>query len=181
MAESTSTTVAMENGDQVVFSNKKKLIKTSTINGTEVDIRLDFRNGKTINYTIPSDMLPRFAAHGAEQKLGDCIAGLDDVEDCVLAVEKLVAQLEKGEWAAKREAGDGMAGTSILVRALAEKTGKAVDVIKTFLAAKSQAQKLALRNDPSVKPIVDRLEAEKAAKKGGADAVDTGALLAELG
>ena len=70
-----------------------------------------------------------------------------------------------------------MAGTSVLVRALVEHTGKTVEAIKAFLANKSQAEKVALRNNPKVKPIVDRIESEKAAKKSS---VDTDALLDEL-
>ena len=71
--------------------------------------------------------------------------------------------------------GNGMAGTSVLVRALCELKGKSVEEIKTFLADKSQADKVALRNNTKVKPIVDRIEAEKAAKKGAG--VDTEAML----
>ena len=51
----------------------------------------------------------KFAAHGAEQKLGDEIAGLEDVDDCVIAIDSLIDRLYNGEWSVKREAG-GMAG-----------------------------------------------------------------------
>jgi len=47
-----------------------------------------------------------------------------------------------------------------------------------FAKARSQQEKMALRTSPKLKPIVDRLEAEKASK--GAK-VDTEALLASLG
>ena len=107
---------------------------------------------------------------------GDEIAGLDDVGDCVLAVDELIDRLYNGEWGVKREA-NGMAGTSTLLKALVEHTGKTVEQIKAFLANKSQAEKVALRNNAKIKPIVERIEAEKAAKKTN---VDTDAMLGEL-
>lgn len=170
-------TVTMEDGRVIDFVGKRKLLKESTVtSGGDVQVRLDFRNGATRLFTIPGTMLAKFAAHGAEQKLGDEIAGLEVVEDCVLAIDELIDRLYNGEWAQRREA-SGMAGTSVLLRALCELYGKAPDTIKAFLAGKTQAEKLALRNNPKVKPIVERLEAEKIAKKVD---VDTDAMLAGL-
>lgn len=176
--ESSIETVKMDDERLVDFAGKRKLLKESFVNAAgEVSVRLDFRNGRTITFGIPQTMMAKFAAHGAEQKLGDEIAGLEDVEDCVLSVEKLVERLNAGEWGVKREA-NGMAGTSVLLRALVEHTGKTAEQIKAFLADKTQAQKLALRNSAKIKPIVERIEQEKAAK---ATKVDTDALLGELG
>ena len=175
--ETTVETVTLTDGRIVDFAGKRKLLKESSVTADgKVAVRLDFRNGETRLFTIPDVLLTKFAAHGAEQKLGDEIAGLNDVEDCVLAVDELIDRLYNGEWSIKREA-NGMAGTSVLVRALVEHTGKTVDAIKTFLAGKSQAEKVALRNNPKIKPIVERIEAEKASKKAN---VDTDAMLGEL-
>jgi len=150
-------TVTMTDGRIVDFAGKRKLLKESSVNADgKVQVRLDFRNGETRLFTLPDALLNKFAAHGAEQKLGDEIAGLTDT--------------------VKREA-NGMAGTSVLVRALVEHTGKTVDAIKQFLSGKSQAEKVALRNNPKIKPIVERIEAEKASKKAN---VDTDAMLGEL-
>jgi len=171
-------TVTMDDGRIVDFPGKRQLLKSSTVDaeaGT-VSVRLDFRNGETRLFTLPDNLLAKFAAHGAEQKLGDEIAGLTDVEDCILAVDELIDRLYNGEWSVKREA-SGMAGTSVLVRALVEHTGKTVEQIKQFLSGKSQAEKVALRNNPKIKPIVERIEAEKASKKAN---VDTDAMLGEL-
>ena len=176
-AETTVETVTMTDGRIVDFAGKRKLLKESFVNDEgKVQVRLDFRNGETRLFTLPDNLLNKFAAHGAEQKLGDEIAGLNDVEDCLLAVDELIDRLYNGEWGVKREA-NGMAGTSVLVRALVEHTGKTVDAIKQFLAGKSQAEKVALRNNPKIKPIVERIEAEKASKKAN---VDTDAMLGEL-
>ena len=171
-------TVTMEDARVVEFAGKRKLLKTSTVTPEgAVSVRMDFRNGQTRTFTLPASMLAKFAAHGAEQKLGDEIAGLDDTDDCVLAVDELIDRLYNGEWGVKREA-NGMAGTSILARALCELTGKTRDQIKAFLAGKTQGEKVALRNSGKVKPIVERLESEKVSK---ASKVDTDALLGELG
>ena len=170
-------TVTMTDGRVVDFAGKRKLLKESSVNADgKVQVRLDFRNGETRLFALPDNLLNKFAAHGAEQKLGDEIAGLNDVEDCVLAVDELIDRLYNGEWSVKREA-NGMAGTSVLVRALVEHTGKTVEQIKQFLSGKSQAEKVALRNNPKIKPIVERIEAEKASTKAN---VDTDAMLGEL-
>jgi hypothetical protein len=171
-------TVTMTDGRVVDFAGKRKLLKESILNADgSVAVRLDFRNGETRLFTLPAGMIAKFAAHGAEQKLGDEIAGLNDVDDCVIALDELIDRLYNGEWGVKRES-NGMAGTSVLVRALVEHTGKTVEQIKVFLTGKSQAEKVALRNNPKIKPIVERIEAEKASKKAN---VDTDTMLAELG
>jgi hypothetical protein len=121
-------------------------------------------------------MVNQFALHGAEQKLGDEIAGLKEIDDAVMAVDELIDRLYNGEWGVKREA-SGMAGTSVLARALVEVTGKPIEKIKEFLKAKTQAEKIALRADARIKAVVDRLEAAKVAK---GTQVDTSALLNEL-
>lgn len=176
-AETAIETVTLTDGRIVDFAGKRKLLKESFVKDGVVSIRLDFRNGETRTFTLPSAMVLKFAAHGAEQKLGDEIAGLADIDDAVMAIDALTERLHKGEWGITREA-NGMAGTSVLVRALVEHTGKTVEQIKTFLSAKTQAEKVALRNNPKIKPIVERIEAEKASKKAN---VNTDALLDELG
>ena len=165
-------TVTMTDGRKVDFAGKRKLLKETIIEDGVVAVRLDFRNGETRTWIIPEELKDRCAGHGAEQKLGDETAGVDDVDDMVLAVDELIGRLDKGEWLTKREGG-GMAGTSILLRALMEFSGRTAEQVKAFLTGKSQAEKLALRNSPKVKPIVERLEAEKAAK---GSKVDTAAL-----
>lgn len=176
-AEPQVETVAMTDGRLVDFAGKRKLLKESIADADgSVAVRLDFRNGQTRMFTIPPAMLGKFAAHGAEQKLGDEIAGVEDVEDCVLAVDELIDRLYNGEWGVKRDS-NGMAGTSTLLKALVQHSGKSVEEIKAFLTGKSQAEKVALRNNPKIKPLVEAIEAEKAAKKTN---VDTDAMLAAL-
>lgn len=171
--------VTMTDGRTVEFNKKQKLVKTATISDAGVvSVQLDFANGETRNFTIPSELLLKFAAHGAEQKLGDAIAGESELADAVLSVDDLIGRLSKGEWNVRREAG-AFAGTSVLIRALVEASGKSVEDIKAFLAPKTQAEKLALRRSDRLRPIIERLEADKA--KTAKNAVDTDSLLGELG
>lgn len=170
--------VKMVDGKIVDFAGKTRMLKTSQEVDGKLSVRLDFRNGQVINFTLPESLLVKFALHGAEQKLGDEIAGVTDIDDAVIAVEELVARLDKGEWGIKREPGNSIAGTSVLARALAEQSGKSMETIKAFLSGKTHAEKMALRNMPAIKVIVERLEADKAKKT--TSSVDTGALLGQL-
>ena len=179
--EPTINTVTLTDGRIVDFVGKRKLLKSSGVTSDgKIQTTLDFVNGETRTFTIPDTLLAKFASHGAEQKLGDEIAGVDDIEDAVMAIDDLIDRLYNGEWGVARDK-SGLAGASILMRALVESTGKTAEEIKKFLSDKTAAQKAALRTNPKIKPIVDRLEAEKAAKSAKkADAVDTDALLNEL-
>jgi hypothetical protein len=180
-AAAPTISVAMDDGRTVDFAGKRKMIKSSTVSESgEVVVRLDFVNGETRSYNIVAELMARFAAHGAEQKIGDEIAGVEDVEDCVAAIDELLIRLEKGEWNAKRDS-NGMAGTSILAKALIEMTGKSKDDIMKFLSSKTHAEKIALRTNPKLKPIVERLESEKTQRSNKKESIDSDALLAGLG
>lgn len=171
------TTVTMDDGRVVDFAGNRKMLKESirTPEGI-LQVRMDFVNGETRLFTLPQSLVEKFAMHGAEQKLGDEIAGLKDTEDCVLAVDELMERLEKGDWTIRRES-NGLAGTSVLARALVEHSGKTPQAVKEFLAKKTQSEKVALRQNPAIAVIVARLEAGKEKKKSD---VDTEALLGEL-
>jgi hypothetical protein len=176
-------TVTMSDGRKVEFSGapdstkRSRLLKEVIVDeaANSVAVRFDFRNGETRLFTVPSKMILQFAGHGASQKIGDETAGESDVDDMTIAVDELIDRLNNGEWAVRREGG-GFAGTSILLKALVEKSGKPIEVMKAWLKGKTQQEKMALRGHPSLKPIVDRLEAEKINK--GAK-VDSDALLDE--
>lgn len=175
--ETVIETVKMTDGRLTDFPGKRKMSKDSWVesDGT-IKVRFDFRNGETRTFTLRSDMVAKFAAHGAEQKLGDEAAGIEDIDDIVLAIDELIERLNGGEWGVKRES-SGFAGTSILLRAIVEVTGKSVEAVRAYLKEKTPAQKLALREAAMFAPVVKRLEAEKAAKK---PAVDTAPLLDEI-
>jgi hypothetical protein len=173
--------VNMDDGAVVRFPGKRRLLKGSSVEADgSIVTRFDFRNGEVRTFKLvgDEDLFKRFAAHGVEQKIGDEVAGLDDIDDMILAVDEVMERLQSGEWAAKRET-SGLAGTSVLARALIQSTGKTPEVIKAFLAGKSNAEKLALRTNPKIAPIVAELEAKKKSK--AKDAIDTDALLDQIG
>lgn len=177
-AETSVETVTMDDGRVVEFTGKKKLIKTSIFGADGVvTIRLDWRNGETRTFPVPASLLLKFAAHGAEQKLGDEIAGVEAVEDCVQAVDELIERLNSGEFNQKREA-NGLNGASILAKALVKAYNKTPEAIRAFLSTKSAAEKSALRDSAKLRPIIAELEAEKASKRK--NKVDTDQLLAGL-
>ena len=78
------TPITMTDGRIVGCGKKARLLTESTIGEDgSVTVRLDFVNGETRSFALPSTLFARFAAHGAEQKLGDAIAGETDINDAV--------------------------------------------------------------------------------------------------
>lgn len=170
-------TVKMEDGRTVDFAGKKQIIKSyETLESGAVRARFDFRNGRVVEITLPDDLVKQSAGHGLVQKGGDATAGAKDLDDAVEAVLAVKENIEKGDWSARVE-GSGFSGISVLAKALVESSGKSPEVIKAFLKTKSPADKIALRNSTRLRPIIERLEAEKATKSSK---VDAEALLAEL-
>lgn len=162
-------TVTMTDGRKVEFAGKRKMLKTSRIlDDGALAIILDFRNGETRTFALEPSLKNRYALHGAEQKYGDEVAAIKDVEAMVKTVDGLHARLATGEWGAKR-ASNEISGTSILLRALAEFTGKPLDELKPWLSEKAPAEKAALRKSTKLLPIIQKLEAEKAAEKAKGD------------
>jgi hypothetical protein len=197
--------VKMSDGREVVFVGKRRLLKETLLDESKISIdekdglvmlksgavavRLDFVNGETRTWTPPLGLIAKSVGHGLEQKLGDQTSGEDDVDDCVIAVDDLLAQLDKGDWTTKAEGG-GFSGASVVVRAIMEASGKPIDVVKNFLngkleAAKAKGEKLSRKElyDSFRKPgtktgeIVKRLEEEKASK---ATKIDADAALDEM-
>lgn len=173
-AKSVEQDIKMDDGKIDTFVGKRKMLKESGLDESgKIVVRLAFINGKVIKFTPPDSLLTKFAAHGVEQKLGDETAGTQDVDDMILDVENLIARLEKGEWTKAREGG-GMGGASILIRAMAEYGGKSVEQVKDWMKGTTKAQRDALTVSPRIKPIIERLQAERAAK---ATSVNTDELL----
>lgn len=180
------TLVEMQDGRTVEFVGKRKLNKNFTISdeGFDLTVTLDFISGESREFKISANdtLFARLAAHGALQKLGDEVAGLEDVEDQVIAIEDLTERLSKGEWGAERKRGEGnaMAGLSVLAKALVQTSGKSPEAVREFLKGKTNAEKLALRDNPKLKPIIAELEAKKK-QKPKENSIDSDALLGELG
>lgn len=167
--------VTLVDGREVDFGERAKVDKQSYIDadGTLV-VKFAFLNGEIREFRMAATdtLLARAALHGLNQKFGDSFSGVKDVEDMILSFEDVADTLSKGEWTEKR--GDGVAGTSVLARALMEVFGKSKDEIRAFLTPLSAGEKQALRKAPGVAEVVARLEAEKVKD------VDTSGLLAKL-
>lgn len=184
--------VEMSDGRSVEFVGKRKLLKETIVDDatTSVSVRLDFRNGETRLFTVPDSLLLKAAGHGMEQKLGDECAGVEKVDDMVLAVDALIGQLSEGKWSAGRAEGDGFSGASIVIRAIMETSGKDQTFVKSYLQKKldeaaAKGEKLTRQalyasfKNPATKigQTYARLEAEERAGKSVLNADEA---LAEL-
>lgn len=179
-------TVTMDDGRIVEFPGTRRMLKSSikTTDG-KLQVRIDFENGETRLHTLRLDMLERYALHGAEQKLGDETSGIEKLEDAIEAVDQLMGRLDAGEWTLGREGGgSGMAGASVLARALVKVSGNEIGVVRQYLATIDARTKMALRVEPTVAAAIAAVEAEMAAKRAAAGktvvAVDVAGALAKL-
>lgn len=205
--------VAMEDGRTVGFPGKRKVQKATIVDESKIQIdeagvylgtgavaiRMDFRNGSTRLIPLPNSLVPKFAGHGGEQKFGDNLATKAtepmSEEEMVLATETLAGRVNEGEWGVARDSGDSFAGAGIVMRALAEASGKPIDFVKEFLQKKLDESKASVKEgekplsraalyasfrNPNSKTgqIIARMEQEKAAKESKVDADEA---LAELG
>jgi len=158
--------ITMLDGTVVEFPGKRRLQKSSiaAADGT-LKVRLDFENGEVRILTLRPDMIALYALHGAEQKLGDEISGVDDIDDCVETIDQLMGRLDAGDWRKETTgSGSGMAGASILARALVAVTGQSIAVVRGYLSGLDGKTKTALRVSAEVAPTIKVLEDEKAAR-----------------
>ena len=118
------------------------------------------------------EMKVRLGLHGASQKGGDSYAGAASaIEDTDLTLEEYISNAVKGvidqlyndDWTV-RATGGGPRVTDLAV-AIAE--AYAVDMSEAVakVADMDADTKKAVRNHPAIKPILDRIRAERAAKK----------------
>lgn len=148
-------------------------------------LQLDFANGKQIvvdTLQLCPDVIGAALMHGLKQKLVDAAAISRDpsngraanAETKYNAVNEVFLRLSVDcEWNKKRE---GAATGGLLKRALIElyEGRKTAEAIQTFLDGKTDKEKAALRKNPKVATIIERLRAED----GGEGTTDD--LLAEL-
>jgi hypothetical protein len=186
--------VDLEDGTKGEFVGKRKLNKSYILNqnGSLNHLRFEFRNGRVLLVALPPALLGQFAGHGGIQKYGDELAGMKpaegqdevDVDDMVIEMEKLDENIQKGLWSTRKE-GDGMGGTSVLIKALLEHSGKTIEQIKAFLKDKDAKFKTMLRledtrvgkSGKTMAAVVKSIEAAKASK---GVKIDTAKALADL-
>lgn len=177
-------TVTMTDGRKVDFAGKRKMLKEIVVDGKSVAVRFDWDSGETRVFPVPPQHLLYSAGHGYAQKLGDSVAGLKDndgqpadADDQLLEIEQLHERLNGSEdWKVTAEGGSA-GGGSVIIQAIAESTGKTVDQVKQFISAKlteaeakgqtltKQALYASFRNSEKLRPIIRRLEDEKASKR----------------
>ena len=184
--ETAIETVMMTDDRIVEFAGKRKILKATIISDIGVQVRMDFRNGKTRTFPLPLTLMAQFMGHGAEQKYGDELASPADKplseDDMVIAVEDLDTEIQKGNWGKGRAAGGGgVSGASTVVQAIMEATGKDQATVKAYLDKKIASTEGLTRQAlyasfrvPGTKTgaIIARLEAEKAAKTSKVNADD---------
>lgn len=160
----------------------------ATIAADHSSLTLTFSHGESLTLRA-ADLSPTIVAqaimHGLKQKLVDAAAISRNTEtgraasvaDKFDAVKEVYDRLLAGEWNKRRESGAGASG-GLLFRALCRMYDgkKSADDIKTFLDAKTDAEKAALRKNSKVAAIIEEIRAESA--KGDAAAGDD--LLADL-
>ena len=177
-------TVTMKDGRKVDFAGKRKMLKEIIVDGKEVGVRFDWDSGETRVFKVPPQHLLYSAGHGYAQKLGDSVAGLRDNEgnpadadDQLLEIEQLHERLAGSEdWKIMAEGGTA-GGGSVIIQAISEATGKTADQVKQFISEKLQAAEArgqaltkqalyaSFRNSEKLRPIIRRLEDEKASKR----------------
>lgn len=149
-------------------------------------LELKFEHGKTVRIDasqLTDEIKHEAMMHGLKQKCVDSAAIARDpdtgksatIETKYQAVKAIADRLlHEKVWNKGREAGTGKG--SILLQALYKyyNERKSLDELREFLAKLSNAQKIALENNPKVKVIIDELLAEKVAH------IDSDDLLAGL-
>lgn len=188
-AETVREAVTLTDGRVVEFAGKRKMRKEVIIESGAVSVRFDFRNGETRLFTVPESLLLDCAGHGASQKIGDDVAGVEDLDDVIVGIDAMIARLSEGNWSAERAEGDGFSGASVVIKAIAEVTGKSIEAVKAFLQSKldqaaAKGEKLtrqalykSFRNPASkTGQVIQRLELEKTSKSS----VNSDDLLDEL-
>jgi hypothetical protein len=189
-------TIEMTDGRKVDFPGKRQIQKDVTLdtNSGAVSVRFDFRNGKTLTISsveLSNETNLRSLGHGLAQKCGDETAGVKDLDDMVAAVEDMMGRLKAGDWRVASAAGDSFSGAHVVIKAVAEVTGKSAEEVKAFLQGKldkakaagqalSRQELYASFRKPGTKTavVIERLEAEKGSKASKVNADD---LLAEIG
>jgi len=127
--------------------------------------------------------------HGLKQKLVDAAAiarntitgesaSLTDKKEAVMAVYD---RLMRGEWNATRSTGEGTAKGSLLLLALQRlQPQKSGEELATWLDGLTNEQKTALSKNAKILPIIQTIQAERAAKAAEKLGVDSDGLLNDL-
>lgn len=145
------------------WDEDKGIVTLSTNDTDRREFRLD---------NLSEEIRRRLELHGLTQKLSDATAkeAGTSIAEKWEAIKEVWATLLSGEWSMKRE-GQG----TMLLRALCEAyPHRTRDDLKTWLDARTNAERTALTRSDRIKPIIDRMIAERSSD------IDTDAMLDEL-
>lgn len=129
----------------------------------------------------PQALVECAALHGFKQRYVDAAAlgaGAPLPEKYAAIMALVIHHRTTGEWLRTPGKGDGVGSDGLLVRAIAEACNLPVDVARAEVGKMDKKAQAQLRlNDPTLRPIIERLRTERAAR--GAK-VDTSATLNRL-
>jgi len=144
---------------------------TTDIFGTT--LTLNFANGKELQIdttTLHAEIVQQAILHGLKQKLVDAAAIARDtttgktatIEDKFQAVKTVFDRLTSAtpSWNAVRE-GEAKQQGGLFVRALMELTNKSREEVQASIESYTKEQVAALKKNPRVLTIIQRLEREK--------------------
>lgn len=113
-----------------------------------------------------ADIIRIASAHGLKQKISDSYAeAKGDVDIAYGLAKDMVNRLQEGSWNIVTA---GLARESLLAKALAELTNQPLEDCISKLADKSKEERAAMRKHPQLKPILLRMEAERAQARADA-------------
>ena len=165
--------VNLNDGTTAEFTEKQKMELSVTASESGVAFRAAFANGEVRTGTVPASLLLRAAEHGIGQKLRDSISGEKTIEDAVGSFEDVAETLLRGDWTQTRASGDGpKASKTELAQALAAVRGIAVEAAANWLATKTPAEKIKLRQVPAISLKIAEMRAAKTANTDQSDLFD---------
>lgn len=128
-----------------------------------------FGNGEHLTLdvtTLDEEIQQELMGHGALQKIGDSYAGAaGDYKFAIAAANKVIENLQAGQWKAAREGGEGKPRTTELAEAVARIKGMELAAATEIVNALSDDQRKALRAKDKVKAVIAQIRFEKAQAK----------------
>ena len=162
--------IQMNDGRTVQFTERRKIVRSLSLDNGAIIGCFDFNNGETVRIRIEPDnpVYSSLAAVGLESKVTSNVYKNEDIEDIIEAVKASKENLENGIWLARTK--DEFTGYSVLAKALIRYFADIGDSrtpaqIKENLALKSAADKMALRRSTTLQPYILAVEAEKNSSK----------------
>lgn len=151
------------------ITTRKPAVSTDIFGST---LTLNFSNGKELEVDVTklsAEIIQHATLHGLKQKLVDAAAIARNtetgqeatIEDKYAAVKTVFDRITSanGTWNAVRE-GEAKVAGGIFLRAMMEMTSKPKDEMQTALEALSKEQIAALKKNPRVVDIMQRMERE---------------------